>query len=209
MIGNVDFSSVQGPMIDEMLRPLLGGFTHLAILVVLAAIAGMALLDRRLRQRRRLVASAIAMGLSVAAAWLISSFAVDNLLMDRPEALSFVAPVGRGLGQFMMDAFRNTGFGVATAAGVVAASMAVSLLRREFRWEAFDDPLEMRRHLGGGALMAIGGVLAQGCTIGQGLSAASTLTITAPVFMVSVLLGAKLGLLHLIEGRSLWRLGRS
>jgi uncharacterized membrane protein YedE/YeeE len=208
-IGNVDLKIVHGPMIDEMLRPTLGRLTHLAILAVLAAIAGIALLDKRLRQRHRLLASAVAMGLSVAAAWLVSSLAVDNLLMDRPESLSFVAPVGRGLGQFMMDAFRNTGFGVATAAGVVAASVAVSLVRHEFRWEAFDDPREMRRHLGGGALMGIGGVLAQGCTIGQGLSAASALTITAPIFMVSVLLGAKLGLLHLIEGRSLWRLGRS
>jgi hypothetical protein len=57
--------------------------------------------------------------------------------------------------------------------------------------------------------MGLGGVLAQGCTIGQGLSAASTLSVTAPVFIVSLLAGAKLGLLHLIEGRSLWRIGRS
>ena len=57
--------------------------------------------------------------------------------------------------------------------------------------------------------MGIGGVLAQGCTIGQGMSAASALAITAPIFIASMLLGAKLGLLHLIEGRSLWRLGRS
>ena len=149
------------------------------------------------------------MGLSVAVGWVITTLAVESMVADRVESLSFVAPVGRALGQFMMDAFRNAGFGIATAAGVVVASATISIGRDEFRWEAFDDPIEMRRHLGGGALMGIGGVLAQGCTIGQGLSAASTLAITAPIFIASLLIGAKLGLMHLIEGRAMWRISRS
>lgn len=63
----------------------------------------------------------------------------------------------------------------------------------------------------GGALMGLGGALAQGCTIGQGLSGATTLSISAPIFVLSLLLvlGAKLGLMHLIEGRLLWHFGRS
>ena len=146
-------------------------------------------------------------GLSVAAGWGVTSAAVERLQLDRPESLSFVAPVGRALLQFMMQPFRNLGFGVSSIAGVIVASFAVAAWRRELRWEAFDDPTEMRRHIFGACLMGIGGVLAQGCTIGQGLSAASALAISAPVFLVAVLIGARMGLSHLIEGQALWRLG--
>ena len=179
------------------------------VLGLVALLAAIPFVDRRLWRRRRLLSGAVLMGLAIGGGWLATSRAVDALLLDRPESLSFVAPVGRALLQLMMEPFRNTGFGVSAAVGAVLASLAVALWRREFRWEAFDDALEMRRHLLGGALMGIGGVLAQGCTIGQGLSAASTLAITAPVFVISVLVGARLGLRHLIEGRAMWRLGRT
>ena len=66
----------------------------------------------------------------------------------------------------------------------------------------------MRRHLLGAVLMGIGGVLARGCTIGQGLSGTSTLSIAAPIALLAMVMGARLGLAHLIEGRPLftrWR----
>src|SRR3546814_20276450 len=39
-----------------------------------------------------------------------------------------------------------------------------------------------------------------GCTIGQGVSAASLLAVSAPVAMLSVAFGARLGLAYLLEG---------
>jgi len=39
-----------------------------------------------------------------------------------------------------------------------------------------------------------------GCTIGQGLSAFSVLSFSAPVTFVSIFIGASLGLKHLLEG---------
>lgn len=51
----------------------------------------------------------------------------------------------------------------------IGGTAAVAITRKELRWEAFDDALEMRRHLFGASLMGVGGVLA-----GQRLSAAST-----------------------------------
>jgi uncharacterized membrane protein YedE/YeeE len=208
--GVVDLTAYGGSWLLGVLQRLIGTPIAIALLCLLpAGLLSAAFADRRIRQRPRLVIGALFMGLSIAAGWFATSRAVDALLIDRPESLSFVAPMGRALLQFMADPFRNTGFGVAAMFGVLAASFAVAWLRDELRSEAFDDATEMRRHMLGGALMGIGGVLAQGCTIGQGLSAASTLAVTAPLFIASVFLGAKLGLLHLIEGRSLWRLGRS
>lgn len=178
------------------------------VAIVCLGLCGAALSDPRLRKRPRLLASAAGLGLAVTLGWIVTSTAVDAMTLDRVESLSFVAPVGRALLQLMIEPFRNIGFGVAALGGVALGSATVAALRREFRWEAFDDPREMRRHILGAVLMGTGGVLAQGCTIGQGLSAASALAISAPIFLLSVVLGARVGLWHLIEGQSLWRLGR-
>jgi uncharacterized protein len=208
-IGVVDVGSV-GPAIAAWLTRRVGTFgPSLAIGGIVMVLAGLALADRRLRRRPRMLAGSVALGFAISLGWFVTARAVDFMTLDRPESLSFVAPVGRALLQFMMEPFRNVGFGVAAMCGTLAASAAVALARRELRWEAFDDAREMRRHLFGASLMGIGGVLAQGCTIGQGLSAASTLSLSTPLFLIGVLAGSKLGLNHLIEGRSLWRLGRT
>ena len=54
--------------------------------------------------------------------------------------------------------------------------------------------------MAGGFLMGTGGVFAMGCTIGQGVTAVSTLAISAPVVMASIALGARMGLAWLLEG---------
>ena len=201
--------TLPGATIDGALGQILGSQTATAIIIAgLIVLAILPVADRRLRARPRLLTGSVALGLAVTLGWWTTSRALDALTLDRIESLSFVAPVGRALLQFMIEPFRNIGFGVSALFGVALASFAVAAWRRELRWEAFDDAREMRRHLFGAALMGIGGVLAHGCTIGQGLSAASTLAITAPVFMVAVLIGAKIGLKHLIEGQSMWRIGR-
>lgn len=178
------------------------------VAVICLGLCGLALADPRLRKRPRLLLSAAGLGVAVTLGWITTGVAVEAMTLDRVESLSFVAPVGRALLQLMIEPFRNIGFGVAALGGVALASAAVAVLRKEFRWEAFDDPREMRRHILGAMLMGTGGVLAQGCTIGQGLSAASALAISAPIFLVAVIVGARVGLWHLIEGQSLWRLGR-
>jgi hypothetical protein len=48
--------------------------------------------------------------------------------------------------------------------------------------------------------MGVGSVTAFGCTIGQGISAASLLAFSAPVALASIFIGAWLGLQILIEG---------
>lgn len=208
-LGTVEVSSV-APAFAEWLVRWGGPFgPRLAIGCFVALLAAVALADRRLRRRPRMLAGAVTLGLAVALGWFVTSRAVDAMALDRPESLSFVAPVGRALLQFMVEPFRNVGFGVAAMSGVVMASAAVAIARKEIRWEAFDDAREMRRHLFGASLMGVGGVLAQGCTVGQGLSAASTLSLSTPLFLIGVLAGSKLGLNHLIDGRSLWQLGRT
>lgn len=208
--GVVDLAPVGGASLDRLLNQEVGptaGWLVPTLLFLILALS--AFLDRRLRKRPRLLAGALLVGLAVAGGWIATTLAVARLDASRVESLSFVAPSGRALLQFMSAPFRDVGFSLAALVGVIAASFAVAARRGELRWEAFDDPREMRRCLAGAALMGIGGVLAHGCTVGQGLTAASALAVTAPLFTLSVLIGAQAGLKMLIEGTALWRLGFS
>ena len=208
-IGVVDLSSAGGARIDGLVNRGFGRATAvIAVILLVVAPLALSLRDARLRKRPRMILGAVTMGVAIVVGWLASSHAVETMALTRPESLSFVAPTGRALMQFMIEPFRNAGFGVAAMAGVLAASFVTALVRGEFRYEAFDDATEMRRHLVGGALMGVGGVMAQGCTIGQGLSASSTLAVSAPIFVFAVILGAKAGLSYLLEGQAMWRLGR-
>ena len=65
---------------------------------------------------------------------------------------------------------------------------------------------DLLRHLAGGALMGVGGVLAMGCTIGQGLSGLSTLSATALLATLAILAGAAWALRFLETGRLLPRM---
>jgi hypothetical protein len=162
------------------------------------------LASERLYRRPRLIAAACAMGLAVAAGWLATGVLGDPFSGQKPESLTFVAPLARLILQIMGEALSSTGFAVATVFGVMAGSFVTAALREELRWEAFDDAREMRRHLLGAALMGMGGVLAGGCTIGQALTGGSTLSIAAPIAVLAMVAGARLGLSHLIEGRVLF-----
>jgi hypothetical protein len=88
-------------------------------------------------------------------------------------------------------------------AGVWIGAFIGSLIKGHFRWEACDDPRELRRQIIGAAIMGAGAVIAMGCTVGQGLSAFSVLAFGAPVTMIAIVAGAALGLRQLITGFSL------
>jgi uncharacterized membrane protein YdcZ (DUF606 family) len=146
------------------------------------------------------LAAAIVLGVSVTVGWLVTSALADPFSQVRVQSLTFVAPIARGLYAGLLGGAEWIDFGVMTVPGVLLGAFLAALIADEFRWEAFDDAREMRRHIAGAALMGVGGVLAGGCTIGQGLSAGSLFAITWPIALAGMMLGARLGLLILVEG---------
>jgi uncharacterized protein len=48
--------------------------------------------------------------------------------------------------------------------------------------------------------MGIGGILAGGCTIGQGITAGSMLALSSPLAVAGMMLGARLGIAVLVDG---------
>ncbi len=56
--------------------------------------------------------------------------------------------------------------------------------------ETFSDRVDMINHLIAGVLMGFGGVLALGCTVGQGVAGISTLSVGAILATGAIMLGS-------------------
>lgn len=159
--------------------------------------------DGRLLRRPRLMVSGVILGAAIAGGWAVTGYSYFNMDTARIESLSFVAPTGKILLEVMSPRLQDAAFGIVSVLGVICGSLVVSAARQEIQWEAFDDAREMRRHLVGAVLMGVGGVLAKGCTIGQGLTAGSVLSVLVPLTLIGIFIGAKLGLAVLLLEPSL------
>ena len=113
---------------------------------------------------------------------------------------TFTAPIGETIHYAMFSTGLAPKFGMGSVLGVVLGGFIGSLIKGGFRWEACEDPRELRRQIVGAAVMGLGAVLAAGCSIGQGLSAFSVLSATAPLVAASIWIGAWFGLRQLLLG---------
>ena len=91
-------------------------------------------------------------------------------------------------------------FGIAVVGGIIAGSFIMAKATGQFRVEAFVDSRDMIKHLIGGALMGSGGVLALGCTIGQGVTGMSTLAAGSLITLPAIIAGGVFGMKYLDEG---------
>jgi hypothetical protein len=172
--------------------------------VLAAALAAFAFADRRFRTNPLQVGGALALGALVALGWYVTGhlghgenpetleivyFATNSRTL---ESLSFVAPLAYSLELLMLwtDKSLHLSFGIASVAGIVLGSLASALLTRSFRWEGFASMADLRNQLVGALLMGFGGVLATGCTIGQGLSGLSTLALGSLLAVAGIVGGS-------------------
>ena len=111
---------------------------------------------------------------------------------QRMESFSFVAPLAYVLDGlvFFSDASKRLTQGMVLVVGVILGSAAVALASRSFRWEGFRGVEDTANHLVGAALMGVGGITALGCTIGQGLSGLSTLSLGSFIASAAIVAGA-------------------
>ena len=170
----------------------------LALAVLLAAVM---LADRRLWKAPKLLTAGVILGLGVVMGWVATGVWADDF--DGParvQSLTFVSPVARALFGLMIGGAGWFDFGVASVLGVIVGAAVAARRAGDFHWEAYDDPLEMRRHLIGAVLMGCGGILAGGCTIGQGLTAGSLTALSWLVAVPCLMIGARLGILLLVDG---------
>jgi len=137
----------------------------------------------------------LVVGLLVPAGWLVTGWLGADEFEPAPvESLTFVAPVGEAIQYAMLATGMVLGFGAAVVGGVLAGALVAALVSRTFRLEGFTTPQRMLRSMAGGAAMGIGGALCLGCSIGQGLTGAATLSVGSLLAATAILAGAALGL---------------
>ena len=107
-----------------------------------------------------------------------------------PESMTFVGPLAYTMDLWAYWRDKHVTFGVASVFGVVAGSFIYSLFSRSFRWEYFNSPQDMFRHLVGAVLMGFGGITAMGCTIGQAVTGVSTLAISSFIVFFGIVAGS-------------------
>ena len=141
----------------------------------------------------------------VVAAWWVTTGALGQSLLEEVEmmderpyaigaqSLTFVQPSGHFL-RWIETGFSSSmlTFALVAGFGVVAGSFLYSILTKNFRVEWFANFKDFVFHIIGGVLMGIGGVLAMGCTIGQGVTGVSTLAMGSFLTFFAIVLGSTL-----------------
>lgn len=149
------------------------------------------------RRSRLHVLSGLGVGLAVIAGWALTGLAFDEFAAAprNPVSLSFVKPTGDAIE--WLERFTALGlpnFGAATVFGTLLGAFVAAALTGRFALATFKDPGDTARNLLGAALMGVGGVMALGCTIGQGVTGLSTLAPGSLLAVAAIVAGAALGL---------------
>lgn len=155
----------------------------------------------RWSKKTRMLLTGSAVGLAIVSGWAGTQWVANHGFSGSSvQSHTFTSPVGETLIYVMTSSGGGLTFGVGSVFGVLIGAFLGSLIKGHFRWEACEDPRELKRQVVGATLMGIGAVFALGCTIGQGVSAFSLWTMNAPIVFICIFAGAALGLRQLITG---------
>jgi len=110
-----------------------------------------------------------------------------------PQSFTFINPIGQTYGYITsgLDKTLLT-FGLISVFGVILGSFLWSVISKSFRIEWFFDMKDFATHLVGAILMGFGGVLALGCTVGQGITGVSTLAVGSIATLLAIIFGSSL-----------------
>ena len=187
----------------------IGGLNAKGMQLLVTGVVGLALLifvymSKEFRKETDNNLSGVIIGLIVVAAWYVTGHIgyaenPDTLEMTfmgtashLAESMSFVAPSAYSLEYlgYWTDSSNVITFSVASAFGVALGSYLYAMYSKSFRWEYFTSAKDMASHMIGAILMGFGGITALGCTIGQGVSGVSTLSLGSFIVLFSIITGS-------------------
>lgn len=181
---------------SQSIVELSGGSLMVPALIVVALVVLSASVLLRPGAERRLTPAltGLGIGLLITAGWYVTGvLGFDEFEPVRTESLTFTAPVGNAIQYLMTYTGASADFGILAVAGVLVGAFVIASSRQELLLQGFETPHQLLRYTAGGALMGFGGVLALGCTVGEGLSGLSTLSLGSVLAVVSIFAGALIG----------------
>ena len=129
-------------------------------------------------------------GLAVALGWFATSFvAYHSFNSILPQSITFSAPAAQSVISVMsLDApFIRLGAGILL--GCLVGSLLVTFVRQDFHLQGFTSQSPMGRYLLAGMLMGVGSVLANGCSVGAGLSGTAIMATSSIVTLICIIIG--------------------
>lgn len=210
-VSGQDLGSLLNPDNALMTRSIVGGVIGLALLIFIFKSADF-------RSNRDNIIGGIVVGLVVLGGWYVSSNMMVNvddepytlsayydewdMVSDSedgkpamgaplsPQSYTFINPMGQTYGYVMAGIPRSAlTFGIMALLGVIAGSFLWALVSKSLRFEWFASIKDFFTHLFGAVLMGFGGVLALGCTIGQGITGVSTLAVGSFLALFAIVFG--------------------
>jgi uncharacterized membrane protein YedE/YeeE len=141
----------------------------------------------------RAFVSGVVIGLLVVSGWLVTGWLGFDEFDPKPvSSLTFISPVGESIQYLMIATGMKPTFGIVIVSGVLVGAFLTAAARGQLRVEGFNHPRDILRYMAGGALMGVGGALAMGCSVGQGLTGLSTLSVHSILAAVFIVIGARL-----------------
>ena len=190
--------NISGQGLPALIQSLTGMTDMNTVRWAVAAVVGIgftlyALANREFLRSYKNLFAGCSIGLLVVAGWYITGkLGFDEFEPVRLESYTFVAPVAENLNYLMTYTGSTINFGIAAVFGIIAGSFLYAMLSGTFRIEAFSTREDMVNHVFGGVLMGFGGVIALGCTIGQGVTGMSTLAFGSVITLFMIIFGAAL-----------------
>ena len=159
-------------------------------LAVSAAILSYVFRSEAFCQSPRHVASGIGVGAIIALGWYVTGHLGDDPFGPaRVGSLTFAVPIGETILYAVTFTGSTINFGIGAVIGVALGSALVARWRGEYRLQYPEGDKDLVDGILGGAMMGVGGVFAFGCTVGNGLSGISVLSIGAMLAWVAIMAG--------------------
>lgn len=173
-----------------------GRVTAVIAFAIAAGLIAVCFADKGFRSSRSNIVAGIGIGVLVAAGWLLTGLAYDDMA-SRPQppiSLSFVRPAGDALDWLQRaTALGLPNFGVTSLAGAIIGAGLAAWGSGTFRLATFANKTDTLTSLGGAVLMGVGGILALGCSVGQGITGVSTLAIGSILTLAAIVGGTVAG----------------
>jgi len=165
----------------------------LPIVLVLSILLIILALFIRKPKRILQLSDGVIVGILVTVGWYVTwIFSELSLEADSQyvsfTSLTFVGPSARTLEFFTHYKSINSDFGIFLVLGVLVGAFIMSRFNTKYSFGCVSALKihKLKNNMIGGALMGVGGILALGCTVGQGLTGLSTLAIASFVAILSI-----------------------
>ena len=205
---SIDFSPLNiqtqdiGTIMAALIPSVDAGVFHIVTAIAVSVLVVWFILKTRgIRNNLANIGAGLIIGGAVTVGWYLTAgpagieWAEAAEFVDNPpvgvgvQSFTFVNPLGEFISLFLD--LGNISIlitaGMLAAVGLVAGSFADALVSRQFRLSWFASFRDFVVNAVGGILMGIGGVLALGCTIGQGISGLSTLAVGSIIVLVAII----------------------